>query len=62
MELARSEARGCPRKAKFDPEIGGSLLAKKVAKGVKRGKKLLDLAKDCGLVPKDQESEERKIA
>jgi hypothetical protein len=37
----------------FDPEIGGRLLAKKVAKGIKETLKLLGLAKDCGLVPKD---------
>lgn len=53
MILARSEARGNPRTAKFDPEIGGSLLAKKVARGVNKGKEGVYLAKDCGRVPKD---------
>jgi hypothetical protein len=31
MEMARGEARGCPRNEEFGPEIGGAFLAKKVA-------------------------------
>jgi len=53
MKEARSEARGCPRIAKFGAEIGGSLLAKKIANDVKKEISKLDWAKGCGCVPKD---------
>ena len=52
MKKAGGEARGCPRTAKFGPEIGGSLPAKKAVMGINKGGKELDPAKDCGPVPK----------
>lgn len=52
MKAAGGEARGYPRTVKFDPEIGGSLPAKKVGRYINKGVKRLDPAQDCGPVPK----------
>jgi len=50
MKSARSKACGCPGSGKFGPEIRMSLLAKKVAMGVKKGKS--DGAKIAAPYPK----------
>ena len=63
MKKARSEACGCPRTFEFDPEIRISFLPKKVARGIKRdGKKSWTGIRLRQNVPKDLESEQRKIA
>jgi hypothetical protein len=53
MKKARGEARGNPRNAEFDPEIGSSPLAKKVTKGINKRRKRREKAQDCGQEPKD---------
>jgi len=62
MKKARGEARGYPRTAKFGPEIGGSLLAKKIVMGINKEKKGWMEQKIAAVCPKTSESEQRKIA